>query len=164
MVKEPAIAVNVAVVAPAMAVTDAGTETFALLELSAMDAPEDGTGLVKVTIQEDVPPEFSDAGLQLNAETWESVASVREAEAVPPFSEAVIWAEPSVVNDPAVAVKLAVVAAAAAKTDAGTETLALFEVSAIEAPELGAGWLRVTTHAEAPPGFSEDGVQLKAET
>jgi hypothetical protein len=58
---------------------------------------------------------------------------------VPPFSEAVIRAEPLLVNDPAVAVKLAVVAPAVTVTDAGTETFALLELKAINAPEPGAG-------------------------
>jgi hypothetical protein len=68
------------------------------------------------------------------------------------------------VNDPATAVKLAVVAPALALAAAGTETLALLELSAIDAPPLGAAWLRVTTQADVPPGFSEAGLQLNAET
>ena len=48
-----------------------------------------------------------------------------------------------------------------AVTDAGTETLALLELSAIDTPEDGAGWLRVTTHADVPLGFKEVGLQLK---
>ena len=77
-------------VAPELAVIDEGTETFALLELSAMDAPEPGAGLLRVTTQADVPPGFNVAGLQLKADTRASAVRVREAEAVPPFSEAVI--------------------------------------------------------------------------
>ena len=65
------------------------------------------------------------------------------------------------VNDPAVAVKLAVVAPETVVTDAGTETLALLELRAIDAPEDGAGWLRVATHADVPLGFNEVGLQLK---
>jgi hypothetical protein len=65
------------------------------------------------------------------------------------------------VNDPAVAVKLAVVAPAMAVTDAGTETFALLELKAIKAPEPGAGWLRVATQVDAPLGLNEAGLQLK---
>jgi hypothetical protein len=61
-----------------------------------------------------------------------------------PLSEGIICSEPLLVNDPAVAVKLVAVAPAIAVTDAGTETLALLEVSAIDAPEVGAGLLKVT--------------------
>ncbi len=67
-------------------------------------------------------------------------------------------------NDPAVAVKLAVVAPAVAMTDVGTETFALLELKAIAAPDPGAGWLRVTTQEDVPLGLNEDGLQLKAET
>jgi hypothetical protein len=80
------------------------------------------------------------------------------------LSEAVICAEPLLVNDPAVAVKFAVAAPAVAVTDAGTETFALLEIKAINAPELGAGWLRVTTQVDIPFGLNEAGLQLKAET
>jgi hypothetical protein len=109
----------------------------------------------------DVPRGFSDAGLQFKAETWDSVASVSEADAMPPLSEAVICAEPSAVKDPAVAVKLAVVAPALAVTDAGTETLALLDLSAIAAPEAGAGLVKVTIQEDVPPGFNDAGLQLK---
>ena len=81
-----------------------------------------------------------------------------------PLSEAVIWAELLLVNDPAVAVKLAVVAPAVTVIDVGTETFVLLELSATAAPEAGAGWLKVTMQADVPLGFNEAGLQLKAET
>jgi hypothetical protein len=56
------------VVAPAIAVIEAGTETLALLELRAIVAPTDWAGLLSVTVQLAVPPGFSDAGEQLKAE------------------------------------------------------------------------------------------------
>jgi hypothetical protein len=68
------------------------------------------------------------------------------------------------VNDPAVAVKLAVVAPAITVTAVGTETLALLEVSAIAVPEPEAGWLRVATQVAVPFGLNDAGLQLKAET
>ena len=117
LVNDPAVAVKLAVVAPEAGVMDAGTETFALLELSAMAAP--GAGLLKVTTQVDCPFGFNDAGVQLKAETWASAVRDSGAEAVVPLSEAVIWAELSVVNDPAVAVKLAVVAAGGGRDGRG---------------------------------------------
>ena len=97
---------------------------------------------------------------RLTAETCESAVKVSEAEAVLPLSEAVICAAPSVVNDPAVAVKLAVVAPAMAVTDAGTETLALLELRATAAPDPVAGLLRVTTHVDFPTGLNVAGLQL----
>jgi hypothetical protein len=89
-VNDPAVAVKLAAVAPALAVIDAGTETLALLELTAIDTPEPEAGLLRVTTQADVPPGLNVAGLQLKAETRESAVRVRGADAVPPFSEAVI--------------------------------------------------------------------------
>ena len=67
--KDPAVAVKPAVVAPEMTVTDAGTDTFVLLELKAIDTPEPGAGWLRVTTQADVPLGFNEAGLQLKAET-----------------------------------------------------------------------------------------------
>ena len=90
LVNDPAVAVKLAVVAPEMTVTDDGTETLALLELKAMTAPEPGAGWLRVTVQADVPLGLNDAGIQLKADTCASETKVRGAEAVPPFSEAVI--------------------------------------------------------------------------
>ena len=90
VVKVRAAAVKLAALAPALAVTDAGTETLALLELSAMATPELGAGLLNVTTQVACPFGFSDAGVQLKAETWASDIRVSDAEAVLPLSEAVI--------------------------------------------------------------------------
>lgn len=88
--KGPAVAVKLAVVAPAVAVTDAGTETFELLELKAIEAPDPGAGWLRVTVQADIPLGLNEVGAQLKADTCDSETNVREAEAVPPFSEAVI--------------------------------------------------------------------------
>jgi hypothetical protein len=164
VVKDPAVAVKLAVVAPAIEVTDAGTETFALLEPRAIMAPPAGAGLLKVTRQLAVPAGFSDAGVQLTAETWESDARVSDVEAVLPSSEAVICAELSLVNDPELAVKLAEVAPEAAVTDASTETIALLELSAIDAPEAGPGLLRVAKQVDVPPGFNVAGLQVTLDT
>ena len=54
-----------ALTAPATAVTDAGTETLALLELSAMAAPEPEAGLLRVTTQLDVPLGLKVAGVHV---------------------------------------------------------------------------------------------------
>ena len=67
MVNDPAAAVKLAVVAPEAAVTDAGTETFVLLDVSAIEAPEAGAGLLSVTTQVDLAFGFSDAGVQAHS-------------------------------------------------------------------------------------------------
>ena len=158
--KDPAAAAKLTLVAPAATVSEAGTETLALLEPRAMTAPDAGAGLLRVTRQLAFPFGFSVAGVQLTADTCESAVSVREVEAVLPFSEAAICAEPSVVNELAVAVKLTVEAPAATVTDGGTETLVLLEVSVITVEPV-AGLLSVTTHVEVPLGINLAGLQLK---
>jgi len=90
LVNEPAAAVKLAVIAPAVAVTDAGTETLALVEIKVINAPEPGAGWLRVTTQLEVPLGLNEVGLQIKAETWESTVKVREADAEPPLSEAVI--------------------------------------------------------------------------
>jgi len=59
----PAVAVNVAVVAPARTVTEAGTVRLALLLESETDVLE-ATADVIVTVQLEVPPEFNVVGAQ----------------------------------------------------------------------------------------------------
>ena len=81
-----------------------------------------------------------------------------------PLSEAVICADPLLVNARAVAVKPAVVAPAVTVTDAGTETFVLLELSATAVPEPEAGWLSVTKQEDVPLGLTEAGLQLNAET
>ena len=56
MVTVPEVAVNVAVVAPAATVTDAGTVTKALLLDSETAAPDAGAACDKVTVQLEVAP------------------------------------------------------------------------------------------------------------
>lgn len=60
----PAVAVKVAVVAPEATVTEAGTLTAALLLESDTTAPPVGAACVIVTVQVDVLPELTVAGLQ----------------------------------------------------------------------------------------------------
>jgi hypothetical protein len=65
------------------------------------------------------------------------------------------------VTVPAVAVKDAVVAAAAAVTLAGTVKLALLLVKATAEPPVGAGPLKVTVQALVPGPVSEAGLQVR---
>ena len=62
---------------------------------------------------------------------------------------------------PAVAVKVAVVAAAATVTDAGTVRVELVLVRVTEAPPVGAAWVRVTVQVELPELFKAVGTQDK---
>jgi hypothetical protein len=66
-VTDPVVAVKPAVVAPAPTVTAAGTLRTALLEERVTAAPPAGAALLSVTVQEDVPPEITEAGPQARA-------------------------------------------------------------------------------------------------
>ena len=56
------VTVNVAVVAPAATLTDAGVCAEALLDPSVTLAPPDGAGPVRVTVPVDGKPPITDAG------------------------------------------------------------------------------------------------------
>ena len=58
----PAVAVKLAVVAPAPTVTDAGTPRAALFEDSPTEAPPVNAADVNVTVQVEVPPETTEFG------------------------------------------------------------------------------------------------------
>jgi hypothetical protein len=79
---------------------------------------------------------------------------------VPPLSAAVICAAPSAVNEPAVAVKLAVAAPASAVIEAGTVTLTLLELTGI-VMGTDTGPFRPTEQTDVPPGFTKVGLQTK---
>jgi hypothetical protein len=62
------VTVNVAVVAPAATVTDAGTwATAGLLDVNATTAPPVGAGLSKVTVPVEETPPSTDVGFTLTA-------------------------------------------------------------------------------------------------
>jgi hypothetical protein len=66
----PAVAVNVADVAPAATVTEAGTERSVLSLLSETAAPPEGAALERVTVQELVPAGLRLVGVQESVLTW----------------------------------------------------------------------------------------------
>jgi hypothetical protein len=162
VVTEPAVAVKVALVAPAAIVTDAGTVNAALFEESTtVQPPADAAGDI-VTVQDDVPPEITEAGAHCTPETTDVVIDTAEV-AVLPFSEALrvaVWLD---VIQAVVAVKLPVVAPAATVTDAGTVSAALFEESATAAPPTGAAAESVTVQLEDPPDTTVAGEHCRAE-
>ena len=69
MVTAPAVAVKLAVVAPAGTVTDAGTVNAELLSDTVIGAPPDWAGRANVTVQDEVAAEAIDAGAQVSPET-----------------------------------------------------------------------------------------------
>ena len=65
VVMVPAFAVNVALVAPAGTLTDAGTVSSALLLVSVITPPPVGAALLRVTVHVAAAPLLSDEGLQV---------------------------------------------------------------------------------------------------
>ena len=151
---DPAVAVKVAVVAAAPTVTDAGTVSEELLLDSATVPPP---VCDRVTVQVLDWPVLRLAGAQVSALTdacaTRAIEPVREA----PFSEAVTLAVCALETDPAVAVKVAVVAAAPTVTDAGTLSEELLLDSATVPPPVCD---RVTVQVLDWPALRLDGEQV----
>ena len=91
-VGEPAVAVNVALEAPAGTVTDAGTLTEALFDERATTEPLEGAGAEIVTVHVALAPEATVAGEHVRFDIVAAVI-VSDAVAVVPFSEAVSVAD-----------------------------------------------------------------------
>ena len=85
----PAVAVKLAVVAPAVTVTDAGTVNAALFEESPTEDPPVKAARDRVTVQLEVAPDATELGVQDKPETAGGRGvTVTEAVALP-FSVAV---------------------------------------------------------------------------
>jgi hypothetical protein len=158
------VAVNVAELALAATVSEAGTVREVLLSERATTAPPVGADWFSVTVQVVEAPELTLLGLQARAVTSMGATKVKVAVWVAPFSVAVMVADWVVVNVPAVAVNVAEFALAATTTDAGTVKEALLSERATAAPPVGAAWLRVTVHVLAAPGLTLAGLHARAET
>ncbi len=161
-----AVAVNVAVVAPAATVTEAGTVSAVVLLLFSVTLdPPVGAACDNVTVQLDVPAELTVVGVHCTAVTVTVGDTVSEAVAEPPFSVAVtvaVWLEVTVA---AVAVNVAVVAPAATVTEAGTvTTVVLLLVSVTLDPPVGAACDNVTVQLDVPAEARVVGVHCSAVT
>ena len=148
----PAVAVKVAVVDAAATTTDPGTVSAAVLLDSVTVLPP---VFVSVTVQMLVPPVPSVAGVHDTELTVTAVARAIDAVRVLPFNVAVSVAVWSKAIGPAVAVKVAVVDAAATATDPGTVTAAVLLDSVTVPPPV---FVSVTVQMLVP---SVAGVQLK---
>ncbi|MBN9662328.1 MAG: hypothetical protein J0H49_29285 [Acidobacteria bacterium] len=117
----PAVAVNVADVAEAAAVTEAGTTRTVLLSERVTTRPEDGAAPLNWTVQVVLAPEANEVGEQVRELTVivDSGPSVRVAVWEPPFSVAVRTADWLLETVPAFAVNVAVEAPAATVTEVG---------------------------------------------
>jgi hypothetical protein len=154
------VAANVAVVAPATTVTEAGTwATAVLLEVRVTTAPPVGAGLSSVTVPVEDSPPMTAAGAR-PTEVRTGACTVRVAVRLTLAKEAVIVTDAFESTATVVAVKVAVVAPAATVTDAGTWAAAvLLEVSVTTAPPAGAGPLSVAVPVEGLPPMTEVGTR-----
>jgi hypothetical protein len=118
----PAVAVNVAEVAEAATVTEAGTTRVELLSERVTKRPDAGAAPLKATVQVVLAPEASVVGEQVRELNVTAACGPRVRVAVleAPLSDAVRTADWLVETVPALAVKVEVEAPAATVTEVGT--------------------------------------------
>ena len=120
MVTDATVAVNPTVVAPAVAVTLAGTVALALLLDSATARPPLGAAPLSVTVHAEVPGAFTLVGLQVTLLGVTVATRLRVVFAVCAFKVAVTVAVVLLLTVPAVAVKVPLLALVAIVMLAGT--------------------------------------------
>ncbi|NWF84226.1 MAG: hypothetical protein HXY18_10390 [Bryobacteraceae bacterium] len=164
VVMAPAVAVNVALEAPAATVTEAGTDSSELLSDTDTVTPPVGAAPLRVTVQVLLAPEESVVGAQASVETDSGTISAMEAVWELPFSVAVTTAVEAAVMAPAVAVNVALDEPAATVTDAGTDSSELLSDRETVAPPVGACFVNEMVHVLASDDVSELGLQLKEDS
>lgn len=149
---------NVAVVAPAERLTDAGTTADASLLDRETTTPPAGAGPVRLTVPVDPVPPATDAG---TTDRLERVAALtlRTAFFVVPFAVPEIVAATFVAVGVVVTVKVPVVAPAATVTPAGTTAAGLLLVRATVKPPDGAAEVSVTVPEDAVPPTTVAGLK-----
>ena len=155
----PVVALNVAEVAAAATVTEAGTVRVEFVLVRVTLAPPVGAGWLKLTVQvlEELGPRL--VGTQASEETVADGVRVMVVLAEVPLYVAVTVALWELEIVAAVAWKLAVVEPAPTVTDAGTvkpDVLLFDRVTTV--PPLGAAMDSVTVQVEADPDVSVAGV------
>jgi hypothetical protein len=152
----PAVALNVALVAPAATVTVAGAVSAALLLLTPTEVAATVAWL-SVTVQALMPAGRRLDGLHASEVIEIAGSTVREAvfELVP--RAAVTTTDWELVTVPAVALKVALVAPAATDRVAGAVSAALLLVTPTEVA-VSAAWLSVMVQVLMPPATRLDGL------
>jgi hypothetical protein len=158
------VALNVADVAAAATVIDAGIVRVALVFVRTTLAPPVGAAWVKVTVQvlEAFGPRL--VGLHASEETKTGATRLTVA-----LEELLLYAAVTVALElllmaAVVALKVAEVAAAATVTDVGTVRVELVFARVTLAPPVGAGWVKVTVHALEAFGPTLVGLHARDET
>jgi hypothetical protein len=158
------VTVNVAEVAPAAIVTDAGTVALEPLAVSVTVKPPAPAGLATDTVPVELAGPMTVVGLSDSVN--EGIVTVRVAvEAAPPLTEAPIELVATAASTREVAVNVPLWAPAATVIVAGTVAAeVLLEVKLIVRPPVGAGLLIVTVPVELVPPATEVGLRLSPET
>jgi hypothetical protein len=153
------VMLNVAEVAPEGTVTDVGTVALVLLEESVTTAPPVPAWPLRVTVPVEEFPPITDVG---DTDTVERAAGVmvNVATWLAPLSVAVICAAVDEETPVVVTVNVVVLDPAGIVTELGTVALALFDLSAIAKPPVGAGPLRVNVPVEGFPPTTDVGERL----
>ena len=140
----PAAAVNVAVVALAGTLSEAGTVSAALLDDNATVTGNMNEAFDNVAVHELFALAANVEGLHCREVKFTGPCNLIVVVGDDPLSDAVMVAVALVVTLPAVAVNVAVVLLAATFTEEGTVKAALFDDRATVAPPAGAGFASVT--------------------
>jgi hypothetical protein len=160
----PAETGKLAVLLPAVTLTEAGVDNTALLSESVTICPPVGAALFRVTVQMLTPPDWSVAGLQVNPVGRIVGKSLSEKVAENPPRLAVMVAVAAVATAEVVTANAAVVLPAGTVTEAGVATEALLSDRVTSAPPAGAAPVKVTMQVDAAPPVTEAGLQLTEDT
>jgi hypothetical protein len=159
-------AVKVAVEVPEATVKEAGTASeAALLFVNETDVPPEGDGWLRVTVHEEVAPEFTVVGEQakLLSSIGACTDSVTEDEL--PFSAAVTVVVWGVLTVATVVANVLVDFPEATITEAGTDkALELLLARVTAAPPDGASWFSVTWQVDEAPDITDVGEHVNAVT
>lgn len=157
------VTVNVAVLAPAATVTEAGTLALVMLDLSATTSPPVGATPFRVTVPvEGVPPTTEIGDRETLLRVGAVMARLAVAEVDPRV--AVIVADVAAETAAVVTVNVAVVAPAATVTEVGTVALALLDLSDTTVPPVGATADSVTVPVLVAPPATEVGFTVTEES
>ena len=161
----PAVAVNVADVAPAGTVSEAGTGSAVVLLAASVTAPPPvGAAWLSVTVQVVATPEVMLVGAHASDDAPATGVTVTVAVVLPP-RVAVTVTVCGVATVPADPVNVIEVAPAGTAMEAGTVSAAvLLDATATLAPPVGATWSTVTVHVVAAPDAMLVGTHASEDT
>lgn len=148
---------NVAEVAPAGTVTEAGKVATVLLEESVTEVPPVGAGPLSVTVPTEDPPPRTVDGTKATADAVAAL-TVRVAVLLTVPVLAVIVSVAVVATAVVVTVNVAVVDPAATTTEDGTDADVALEERVTVVPPVGAAPVRVTVPVEEVPPVTDVGL------